>query len=434
MGVLYGRRRLGKSRILREVAPEEGSVFFVGDDRDATLQRASLAREIAKLLVGFDGVAYPDWESLLTRWWRDAPTGTVLILDELPSLVAMAPELPSLLQKHVDADVGRGVHLLVAGSSQRMMQGLVLDHSAPLYGRATEILKIEPLEAGWIGEALELRSPASAVEAFAVWGGVPRYWELAADHRDLATAVRANVLDPLGVLHEEPGRLLLDDLRDTNQAASILSLVGCGCHRVSEIAGRMGRPATSLSRPLQRLMEMDLVEREVPFGDPERGSKRTLYRIRDPFLRFWFRFVEPGRSALEARRIEAVAEQVESGMPHHVATVWEDLARRSATRIELGGRRWGPARRWWGAGRDRRPLEVDLVAEDAAGEALLVGEVKWSAPRQGRGLLEALERKVERLPFVAGREVVTGLWLQSRPVDLPADQVVTPSQVLDVLR
>jgi len=101
-------------------------------------------------------VTYPEWDALLARWWSDAPSGSVLILDELPSMVAMAPELPSVIRKCVDRDPERGLHLLVAGSSLRMMQGLVLDGSAPLFGRATEILKIEPLPAGWIGQALSI--------------------------------------------------------------------------------------------------------------------------------------------------------------------------------------------------------------------------------------------------------------------------------------
>jgi len=433
-GVLYGRRRCGKSRILREIAPPGQSVFFVGDDREATLQRLSVAVEIGRTLEGFDDVIYPDWEALLARWWRDAPTGTVLILDELPSLVAQAPELPSLLQKHIDRDSGRGLHLLVAGSSQRMMQGLVLDQSAPLFGRASEILKIRPLPAGWIEEALDLGGPSEAVETFAVWGGIPRYWELAADHVDLASAVRGLVLDPLGVLHDEPARLLLDDLRDTTQAVSILSLIGQGCHRVSEIAGRIGKPATSLGRPLQRLMEMDLVERELPFGESVRSSKRTLYRIRDPFLRFWFRFVEPNRSRLEVRQQDVVASEIAATMPHHVGTVWEGLARRSVPALPFPDASWGPARRWWGTGSDRRPLEIDLVAEDPLRKRLLIGEVKWASPRRGRRILEALERKIERLPFVDGRETVPVLWLREAPDDVPREWVITPRQVLDALR
>src|SRR5215212_2279289 len=287
LGVVYGRRRCGKSRLLREILPPGRSVYYVGDDREASLQRASLATEIGRLLPGFERVTYPGWDALLARWWQEARPGTVLALDEFPSLVAVAQELPSLLQKYLDREAERGIHLLLSGSSQRMMQGLVLDRTAPLFGRATEMLKTSRLPPGWIAEALHLDAPERAVESYAVWGGTPRYWELAGDHPDLRSALRSLVLSPLGVLSEEPARLLLDDMRDTTQAASILSLIGQGCHRISEIAARLGKPVTTLSRPIQRLQEMDLITREQPFAEESRGGKRTLYKISDPFLRFW---------------------------------------------------------------------------------------------------------------------------------------------------
>jgi AAA+ ATPase superfamily predicted ATPase len=420
--------------LLREAVSSKASVFFVGDDREAALQRAALAAEIGRFLPGFGDVTYAEWDALLARWWSDAPPRSVLVLDELPSMVAAAPELPSVLQKYVDRQPRRGAHLLVAGSSQRMMQGLVLDRSAPLYGRATEILKIDPLPAGWIEDALSIGDPREAVVAFAHWGGIPRYWELAGDFSGRAEAVRSLVLDPLGVLHEEPARLLLDDLRDTSQAASVLSLIGRGCHRVSEIAARRGKPATSLGRPLQRLMEMGLVERELPFGAAVRGSKRTFYRMSDPFLGFWFRIAEPNRSRLEARQIKAVERSITADVKHHVAAVWEQLARQSVPRQRIHGETWGPAKRWWGTGVDRKPLEVDLVAESADGERLLVGEVKWGTPRSGRRLEQELRRKAERLPFVGDRSVVPVLWLAAEPKDMEGTRVVTPRRVLDALR
>jgi len=434
LGVLYGRRRCGKSRLLREILPAEQSVYYVGDEREGALQSAGLATEIARLLPGFDQVTYPDWNALLARFWNEASPGTVLALDEFPALVAAAGELPSLLQKYLDRFPERQVHLILAGSSQRMMQGMVLDRTAPLFGRAAEILKISPLEAGWILRALRLRDSVRAVEAYSVWGGTPRYWELAADHPDLGTAVRSLVLSPLGVLYEEPSRLLLDDLRDPAQAASILSLIGQGCHRASEIAGRLGKPATSLSRPLQRLLEMDLMARDTPFGMEARGGKRTLYRISDPFLCFWFRFVEPNRSRLEARQLAAVERDIAGRFAHHAGEVWEELARASVPRLDCFGKRWGPASRWWGPGLDRQPLEVDLVAESETGDSVLIGEVKWSATSNVPRALEELKRRAERLPFVEGREVHLALWLRAAGRGAARDQVFTPRQVLGVLR
>ena len=434
LGILYGRRRCGKSRLLREVLARCRPIFYVADDRESALQRASLAREIARLVPGFDGVTYPEWSALFARLWTEAQRGTVLALDEFPALVAVAPEVPSLLQKHLDRDARRGVHLLLSGSSQRMMQGLVFERTAPLYGRAVEILKVGPLAFGWIAKALGLTDPSSAVEAYAVWGGVPRYWELAAEHRSLAAAIRSLVLSPLGVLYDEPGGLLLDDLRDTTQASSILSLIGQGCHRLSEIAGRLGKPATSLSRPLQRLVELGLVQREVPFGASTRDTKRTTYGVVDPFTSFWFRFVEPNRSRLEAGRLEAVAREVSARLADHVARVWEELARASVPRLRAGGRSWGPAGRWWGPGRDRRPLEIDVVAESEDGTAVLLGEAKWSEQVDVARLVDGLQRKAERFPSRGRRAVVTALWLQRRPRGRVPAVVFTPSDVLRGLR
>jgi DNA-binding transcriptional ArsR family regulator len=233
---------------------------------------------------------------------------------------------------------------------------------------------------------------------------------LAADYPDRDTAIQALVLSPLGVLYDEPARLLRDDLRDLAQAASILTLIGQGCHRPSEIASRLGKPATSLSRPLDRLLELGLVRRDQPFGASPRDSKRSLYRIGDPFLRFWFRFVEPNRSRLEARQGRAVLQEVQRQWPAHVAGVWEDLVRASIPRTGYFNRSWGVARTWWGPGTDRAPLEVDIVAESTDGAALLVGEVEWSSSADPQHLRAELHRKVTRLPFARGRKVLTGIW------------------------
>lgn len=433
-GVLYGRRRLGKSRLVEQTLPAPMSVYSVADERESALQRASLASEIARKIPGFDKVLYPEWEALFSRWWQEAPAGSVLALDEFPALVSAAKEIPSLIQKHLDKERKKRIHLLITGSSQRLMQGLILDRAAPLFGRAGEVLKIGPLAPGWIQRALNSPGAIPSIEAYAVWGGVPRYWELAADHPDLFSAIRSLVLSPLGVLHEEPRSLLLDDLRDTAQPASILSLIGQGCHRISEIAGRLGKPATSLSRPLQRLVELDLVKRELPFGTTQRDTKRTLYRIADPFLGFWFRFVEPNRSRLEQRQIGPVTTEITGALPHHVGLVWEELARASVARHACLGRTWGPACRWWGTGLDKKPMEIDIVAESDDGRALLFGEASWSEKPDPAALLHALHRKAENFPHVRNRKVLFGLWLKAGGGRMPGAQVMTPATVLRCLR
>src|SRR5262249_42789766 len=154
-----------------------------------------------------------------------------------------------------------------------------------------QLFKLEPLEPGHIGAALNLRRAEDAVRAYAVWGGIPRYWELAAAFSELRQAVDELVLDPRGVLHEEPARLLFEETPPAISLRPVLDAIGAGAHRLSEIAGRIGQPATSLSRPLARLQELDFVLREAPFGEPERSGKRSLYKLGDPFLELWFSLV-----------------------------------------------------------------------------------------------------------------------------------------------
>jgi hypothetical protein len=391
---------------------------------------ASLATEIGRRIPGFGAVTYPDWEALLSRWFREAPTGSVLALDEFPALVTSSPALPSILQKHVDANRARGLHLLLTGSSQRMMYGLVFDRTAPLFGRADEILRIQPLSGRWIGRALGIRTPIGAVEAFAVWGGVPRYWEMAAAYPTQSDAIRDLVFSPFGPLRDEPAGLLLDDLRDTTQAASILALVGSGCHRLSEIAARIGKPATSLTRPLQRLVELGLVKREVPFGTTARDTKRTAYRIADPFLRFWFRFAEPARSRIEAGLGPIVASEVAAQFPHHAGSVWEDLARSAVPRLRVAGLDWADVGRWWGTGRDGKAMEIDIVASSTDGRSVLVAEAEWSERSDPSRLFQELERKAENLPLARDCRVVSALFLKKWSARKGAHRLVGPREVL----
>lgn len=426
---LYGRRRLGKSALLREVLRQLPAPYYVGDDREAGPQRHALATEIGRYVPGFDLPEYRDWDALLSQWWRLSPATMPLVLDEFPAIVSGSPELPSLLQKHFDRSPRP---IVLCGSSQRMMHGLLLDANAPLYGRAREILRLQPLDIAWIRPALGIRHAATAVESFAVWGGVPRYWQLAAGERDPLAAAAKLALDPLGVLHQEPDRLLVDDLQDPARSTSLLSLIGRGCQRSMELASRLGVPATSLSRSLARLVDLGLIIRDVPFGHSVRDTKRTLYRVADPFLAFWYRFVEPNRSRLAMGQLPLVMQDVRRAWPQYLGGAWERIARDSVARLRIGGRNWRPASSWWGTGLDRRPLELDVVAECSEDRKIvLVGEVKVSATvREAKAIAERLRRDAVRCPDLAGRRIECAVWSLGGRGDAAGVAIVRAEQVV----
>lgn len=381
LAVVYGRRRVGKTRLLLEWNARHAGAYHVADLSAPAIQRRALAAAVGARLPGFADVEYPDWSSLLARLARDAVAKRwrgPLILDELPYLVLASPELPSVLQRWLDHEA-REARLVVAlcGSSQRLMQGLVLDASAPLFGRAREILELRALTPAWLAAGMGKAHARTHVDRWTAWGGIPRYWELAREiPGSTHAAVNHLVLDPMGALHQEPDRLLLEEQPSAAEVRPLLDAIGAGAQRVSEIGGRLGRPATSLSRPLDRLVGLGLVAREVPFGESERSSKKSLYHIDDPFFRLWFRIVAPRRGVLATSLASERRALLAESWPALRAKAFEALARRWGPRVKrvASGGPWQPARRWWSGNLP----EWDLVADSVDPGRLLLGEVKAS--------------------------------------------------------
>jgi uncharacterized protein len=426
--VVYGRRRIGKSTLLRKVITDN-DIYYLADQRNASLQITSLAEEISRVIPGFAEVNYPSWKSLFSSLVARAPRKITLVIDEFPYLVQMSPELPSIVQGLIDEKPQ--IAMVICGSSQRMMQGLVLDASAPLYGRADEIVKLYPLEISWIRNALGL-SAIQSIEAYSIWGGVPRYWELVKKYSSQKQAMKDLVFDRNGVLHEEPSRLLIDDFNSMVQANSLLVLIANGCHKLSEIAARIQIQSTSLIRPLSNLIELGYIKRELPFGESLKSTKRTLYKINDPFLLFWYKFVQQNKSLLERDLVDEVYAEFEKIFSLHVSEVWEDLARESTARLNVGGIHWKPGTRWWGNGKDGKPMEIDCIAESFDKKSVLFGEAKWEENTNIKGLFDRLDRCIDNFPQLKNRKAIKAVWVKKYKKEQKNGQlIIGPEEVLN---
>lgn len=276
-----------------------------------------------------------------------------------------------------------------------------------------------------------------SVEEYAVWGGVPRYWELREGRRSLADALWHNVLSVGGTLYEEPVKLFQDDVKDVVKTSTIMSYIGAGANRLSEIASRCGEPVTNMSRPLRKLIDLGFLEKEVPFGADEKSGKKTLYKIADSFMAFYYQFVVPNRSFIELGRRLPVEQALESHFHEYVSGWWEKLCRDAVTGNVVEGVLYGKAKRWWGTvvGEDKRmeQVEFDVVAESLDGWCLLVGECKWTNGEDGKSLTAELVRKASKLPFAKGRTIVPVLFLKHKPQN-DVGNVLLPDDVLQLLR
>ena len=416
--VVYGRRRLGKSTLIKRVLSDR-DVYFIADRSEGQHQRTLLAKVIAQVFSDFDKLTYPDWESMFRAVNYRADKRFTLCLDEFPYLVEQSPELPSVLQKIVDEKQLK-YNLVLCGSSQNMMYGLFLDSTAPLYGRADEIMRLAPIRLPYIQEALGLDATA-AIEEYSVWGGVPRYWELRESRSSLDDAMWHNILSGNGALFEEPIKLFQDDVKDIVKTSTIMSYIGTGANRLSEIAGRCDEPATNLSRPLKKLIDLGFLEKDIPFGIDEKNAKKSLYKIADPFMAFYYQFVVPNRSFIELNRRLPIDQALNTHFSEYVSMQWEKMCRDAVTGNLVNGVVYGKAKRWWGSvlneAKKAEQVEFDVVAESIDKKYLLVGECKWTTLENGKQLTAELLRKAKLLPFANDYTIVPMLFLKSVPKD-----------------
>jgi hypothetical protein len=195
---------------------------------------------------------------------------------------------------------------------------------------------------------------------FSLVGGIPKYWEFLEPGQSPVDLAQALYFDFAPYMEAEPWRILQDEGVRGGNAVAILDAVGRGAERPSEIAARFGTAQTNLSRSFAQLIDASVLSREIPFGESVRTTKRSLYRIADPALRFWFRVYSPHRSRWRSFPLPAKRKLLRD----HAATVFEDHCRAVHP---------GAGRYWEG------DVEIDLVAPDPAAEGgLLVAEVKWA--------------------------------------------------------
>ncbi|MDE0263326.1 MAG: hypothetical protein OXJ37_13055 [Bryobacterales bacterium] len=394
LSVIWGRRRVGKSRLLIEWCRHCDGLYAVAENSAPAVQRRHLASAVAERFPGFADIEYPTWRALLARLsveadqvgWRGP-----FIVDELQHLMAADPLFPGRFQDWLHRS-GRKLCVAVSGSSQGMMHRVVVDACAPPLGLAVESIALRPLRAGLLADVFEFRQFGDLVGIYALWGGMPRYWELAVPFgEDLDGAVDALVLDPCGPLHHEPEHLLYEETPPATSLRPLLDVVGSGARRLGEIAGRLDRPATSLARPIAALMEMGFICRELPFGSDPHSGKRSLYRIGDPFLRMWFRVVAPHRAALTASPPESRLRYWHRYKRDLEAVAWQELCSAAVPRLHesdhpiAGFGPFEPAQRFWHGNAPER----DVVARSVDGSRLLVGEATRSLDSQNAARLLA---------------------------------------------
>jgi len=386
---LWGRRRVGKTLLLLEFARDKRHLYFEATSGTRNDQLADFSDRLAEA-TGRAPLTVPDWRTGLDAvadWAREGPL--VLVLDEFQFIARENRDIGSLINVWWrERGEQLPIFLVLSGSEVGFFEREVVNYSATTYGRRAGQLRLRPFRPRDVELFLPSWSAEEKIAAYAVFGHMPYYLAHVREQDGLERNILDLVLRPDGLLHEE-ARLLLDqELPDASAYFSVLRAIAAGQTRVSEIAQRTGiKGGTSrVSQMLELLRNLWLVERQFPVTvrNPER-SRQSFYRITDPYLRFWFRFVLPaqGRLAdgegaerhLRGRVLPQLDEFVSAPAFEEVCQDW---LRRETDAAAVG---W-----WWGRVRETRgsslrdvERELDAVCVDDDGEVKAIGSCKWTS-------------------------------------------------------
>lgn len=407
--VVYGRRRVGKTTLIREFLKDKESVYYMAVE--GTKKENLRGLSAAFLMQGKNNapaaesyVEFRDYEAALA--YIDLLAGEhrriVIAIDEYPYLAASYPTISSLVQKHIDECwKDSRLFLILCGSSMSFMEEQVLGYKSPLYGRRTAQFKIRPFTFWEAGEMLKDYSAQDRALLYGVTGGIPEYLSRIDGTKDVHENIIRLFFDESGRLFEEPINLMKQELREPMTYHSIISAIASGASRLNEIATKTGLESGGCSNQLSSLIALQIVKKEVPMTQ-NANSRSTLYSLEDSMYLFWYRFVRPNSSSIMCGVGRQIYETVV--MPQNddfMGRIFETICRQYLFLPEIYGKLpfpIGQIGRWWGNNaRARRQEEIDLMA--ISGETVLFGECKWRTEKIGRQVVERLLERGELFQY-----------------------------------
>lgn len=382
--VIYGRRRIGKTTLIKQFIKSKTAFYFLATKEVESQSMKRFAGVIARTTGNsvLQKAAFSNWLDLFQAVADYKPNEKkVLVIDEFPYLVKVNDSFPSILQNAWDEILkDSNVMLILCGSLISMMKKHALSYESPLYGRRTAQMRIAPLPFTTVYENQKL-SFEEAAEQYSITGGVPKYMEFFSDGQPLYEQIKENVLSKNGFLYEEPNFLLTDEVQVPTNYFSIIKVIADGNHKLGTIAGILGLETSALTPYLKTLSELGFIEKQVPVTEKNaEKTRKGLYFISDNFLRFWFRYVYPYKGELELDNMQISLDELDKDFKEKfVAFAYEAICKEIFARlcsdkaIDFTPSKIGS---YWLNDKSGN-TQIDVMAVDTVNKRLFAGECKY---------------------------------------------------------
>ncbi len=401
--VIYGRRRVGKTALIKEFIKNKKAIYFLGrlESRVDALKRLSriLAKTFADPLI--EKQILQSWDAALEYiYQKSIGERLAVILDEFPYIVKTSPQILSVLQEFWDEKLKSSkIFLVICGSLLSMMEKYVFSYRMPIYGRRTLDLKLAPFKFTSLAEFFPNKDLEGLVQIYSVLGGTPAY--LLEYEENIVNTIR-KLLYGRSYLLREPEFILREELEEPRYFMSILRAIAAGRNSLGEVMNDTGLSRGIVGKYLNVLIDLDLIERRVPVTDPWK-SRKGRYFIKDNYFNFWFHFIHPNWELIEIDP-ESLVEYINQNLDEYIGPIFEDICKEllielnKETKLPLKFTKIG---KWW-----YRDAEIDLLAFNRDKSKVLMVEVKWGEinSRDVNRIIEKLNDKGEKIPVNSARK------------------------------
>lgn len=398
--ILYGRRRVGKTRLLTHwlQQSEDRGLYWVAEPSSALSQLRSFSQALMNFMDPEAEIppdfTFSSWELAFRQLSLYAQNRRVaLFIDEVTYVIDVDSEFVGVLQKVWDRWLSdSNLMLALAGSQMGLMRQHLLNYDAPLYGRAATQMQLPPLPYGTTREYFPEYSATERIKLYAMWGGVPAYWERLDANLSITDNLRRNILPAHAWMIDESRILLQDFITDLHNYVGILRAIADGQQAMSDISTRTGLNSSKASFYLSVLRDTGFVVRDVPVTQRGTDSRRGRYSVTDPYLRFFYRFMSAYQSKLALGQMDEMVNLIQETLPAFIGdNTWQELCRewvlRASARgdlplsIEDVGSEW------------TKNHTIDVVGIGEAENSLVLGDCFWREGPVGSAVIEELLQK-----------------------------------------
>lgn len=401
--ILYGRRRIGKTSLIKEFGKNKDMIYFLATEESEIQNKKQLATLVfEKLNLEDMVVSVTEWDSIFKLLInRKTNNKKVIVIDEFQYLGKTNSAFPSIFQRIWDNILkDENVMVILCGSLINMMEAQTLSYTSPLYGRRTGQIKLKQIPFKNYNEFFSKNlSEKTLIEKYAVTGGVPKYIESFTEGVNIYNEIQKNILNNQSYLYEEPYFLLQHEVSDVGSYFSIIKSIAAGNTKLGNISSNLSVSQTNLSKYLQTLINLDILEREIPITEdnPEK-SKKGRYNIKDNYISFWFKFIYPYKGFLEMEEYDVVMDKIKRNfIDNHVSFVYENICKEKMWDLNVKGKlgfTFNKLGRWW-----NNTTEIDIVGYDSNGIDIIFGECKYINNQMDVDVLYNLEKKAKEVEW-----------------------------------